>query len=176
LTKLTCLNISNNPPLKYPNEILISTDPKVIFKFIKEQTVKPPQAQTDVVAALQKSSTQQVVSTNSLTTQKRHRRIFISYCWKNSKQAEQLQQVMTCVGRTDPRDIAVQLEIRMQEKCWLDVDVANGGHALFSAIAVGIEQSEVVVACLSDEYAKSDTCEDEVTYARKKNARSTSYP
>jgi len=33
---------------------------------------------------------------------------------------------------------------------------------------MGINQAEVVVICISDEYAKSETCELELTYTRKK--------
>jgi len=91
-------------------------------------------------------------------------RIFISYCWKNSKKAER----SNAVGKIDPRDIAMEIEKVLNEKCWLDVDITNGGHALFAAIAMGINQAEVVIICISDEYAKSETCEQELTYARKK--------
>jgi len=93
---------------------------------------------------------------------KQSRRIFISYCWKNSKQAD-----ISCVGKTDPRVLSKALEDIMKEKCWLDIDVANGGHPLFDAIAMGIYQAEVFIVCISDEYVQSKTCEQELTYASK---------
>jgi len=67
----------------------------------------------------------------------------------------------------DPRDISKRIEQMMNEKCWIDFDTTNGGHAVFSAIQIGINQAEVVISCVSDEYVKSDTCGDELTYARK---------
>jgi len=93
---------------------------------------------------------------------KKLRRIFVSYCWKNSKQADIL-----CVGKTDPREITKRLEDIMKEKCWLDIDVANGGHPLFDAIAMGIFQAEVIIVCISDDYVQSKTCEQELTYTSK---------
>jgi len=95
------------------------------------------------------------------------RRIFISYCWRNSKQAEQLQQTPLCYGNTDPRTITKEIEQVFNEKCWLDVDITNGARASFSSKQVAISQAEVVVACISDQYVRSDTCEDELNYARK---------
>jgi len=157
LTNLKYLNISKNPQLGYPDEILNSTNAQTILEYILTQ-------QRDTEPVYNQISYQTPIPQQ---TQKQTRRIFISYCWKNSKQAEKNHQVSSCVGLTDPRDITKGIELLLNEKCWLDVDTTNGGHALFSAIQVGINQSEVVVACISDQYVKSDTCEDELTYARK---------
>jgi len=93
---------------------------------------------------------------------KQTRRIFISYCWKNSKQADP-----SSAESVDPRDITKRIEQVMDEKCWIDIDTINGDRAVFSAIQMGINEAEVVVACVSDQYGKADSCEDELTYARK---------
>jgi len=103
-----------------------------------------------------------VPPTTNINSVKQNRRIFISYCWKNSKQHDPLS-----IGQVDPRDITKRIEQMINEKCWIDVDTTNGGHAVFSAIQMGINQAEVMIACVSDEYIKSDTCEDELTFARK---------
>jgi len=48
----------------------------------------------------------------------------------------------------------------------MDVEINNGGHPLFSSIAMGLKQCKVVVVCVSDQYAQSVSCEDELTHAK----------
>jgi len=50
----------------------------------------------------------------------------------------------------------------LNEKCWLDIEVANFEYDLFSAIQVGINQAEVVIICVSDQYAQSNNCQQEL--------------
>jgi len=53
----------------------------------------------------------------------------------------------------------------MNKICWLDKEDANGECSLFKAIASGISQAEVIIVFISDEYANSDTCIKELTFA-----------
>jgi len=97
--------------------------------------------------------------------------LFISYCWKNSRKAFELRQYPQYVGQTDPRDIANDIERVLNittsscNKCWLDVNYTNGVYPLFRCIQAGIEQANIVIVCVSDQYARSDNCEIELNYA-----------
>jgi len=89
------------------------------------------------------------------------RRIFISYCLKNSKQSDGLNPV----GTADPQVITREIEKRMNEKCWIDTDVNIGGQNFYSALKMGIEQAEVMLLFISDQYAQSNG--NELIYAYK---------
>jgi len=171
ITKLEYLMIEECPNLNIPAKIVETQNAQKILEYLFKPTLLQKLLRTPQ-HSVQKSDQPKLLHIPQRSVQKSEqpkqpRKIFISYCWKNSKQALQLRQVQSYNGQADPRDIAKQVEQIMEEKCWIDIDVANGGHALFSAIQIGIDQSEVVVACISDQYIKSDTCEDELTYARK---------
>jgi len=150
----TSINANDKPAITSPS-ILIQ-NPLAVAVPSKFLYAPSPSIQTQVIEPTAPPSYFQ----NSNNASKR---IFISYCWKNSKQAEPL-----CIGIIDPRDITKRIEQVLHEKCWLDVDVTNSGHALYEAITIGINQAEVVIICISDEYAISESCILELNYARIK--------
>eukprot|EP00298_Acanthocystis_sp_HF-20_P015273 c21080_g1_i1.p1 GENE.c21080_g1_i1~~c21080_g1_i1.p1 ORF type:complete len:422 (-),score=173.13 c21080_g1_i1:117-1382(-) len=91
--------------------------------------------------------------------------VFISYCWANSQNAKDLNEVKEVFGVTDPRQVQADLEAR-GIKSWLDKQQL-GKRGLFEDIADGLISAKVVVAFLSDEYAKSENCCMEFQFAKK---------
>jgi len=79
---------------------------------------------------------------------------FISYCWAQKDKAKALKHSLEDHG----------------VNCWMDEQQMEGGSMLFQEIDEGISASEVVVSCLSPEYANSVNCNREVLLAadRKK--------
>ncbi|XP_012936376.2 uncharacterized protein LOC106011403 [Aplysia californica] len=94
-----------------------------------------------------------------------HPSVFISYCWTNSQHAK--SRGTNCppeaLGWGDPREIKEKLEERGLT-CWLDFDQPAAGKGLFKNITEGIRNSKVMVACVSDEYVKSDNCMMELRF------------
>jgi len=76
--------------------------------------------------------------------------IFVSYCWGNSREASKEKTT----GEVDPRTIAKKLKEKYD--VWLDVERLEQG--LFEGIAKGLHSTKLIVACVSDEYAKSGNC------------------
>jgi len=144
------------PPVSTPQ---VSTRP-VSIPPVSTPPVSAPPVSTTPVSEMHSTNNKREEPPRSIY---KTRRIFISYCWRNSKQAEE----SNAIGKIDPRDISMEIENIMEEKCWTDFDISSGGHALFSSIQIGIQEAEVVVICISDDYAKSKSCEQELTYATK---------
>ncbi|EDV23062.1 uncharacterized protein TRIADDRAFT_57945 [Trichoplax adhaerens] len=90
---------------------------------------------------------------------------FISYCWKNSANACELgiQQVDGAIGKVDPRDLKDQLKAK-GITCWMDIEQL-GKAGLFEEISIGLRKSKLFVACVSDEYVKSNNCIMEFRFA-----------
>ncbi|XP_060066669.1 uncharacterized protein LOC132546957 [Ylistrum balloti] len=95
---------------------------------------------------------------------------FISYSWVNSQTAVSMGSkfIPGAVGKGDPRKIKSYLDSR-GICCWLDVEQVNVNDQLFARIAKGLSEARVMVACVSDEYAKSDTCVREMKFATQLN-------
>ncbi|KAL5004316.1 hypothetical protein ScPMuIL_017772 [Solemya velum] len=95
----------------------------------------------------------------------RYPKCFISYCWINSATAVSLgtRHVPAALGPGDPRQIKEYLEQRGIE-CWIDVERV-GMNGLFEDIAEGLLNAKMLIACVSDEYASSPTCQLEFRYA-----------
>jgi hypothetical protein len=91
--------------------------------------------------------------------------IFLSYCWSNSKDAEDHKEVGSAVGSADPRAIQSGLQTSGLST-WLDKEQL-GRNGLFEDIAEGLLGASVVVACISDEYARSENCGLEFMYSQK---------
>ncbi|EDQ86872.1 uncharacterized protein MONBRDRAFT_27923 [Monosiga brevicollis MX1] len=95
--------------------------------------------------------------------------VFISYCWNNSCQAQRVDGVSNVVGTeyNDPRRIKSFLE-QNGFKVWIDVDrLESGGAGLFEELALGLQNTKLVVAFVSDEYAMSENCRTEFQFACK---------
>jgi hypothetical protein len=82
-------------------------------------------------------------------------RAFVSYCWANSKLAQDAGHISGEAQNqlADPRAIANKLN-GAGIPTWLDIERLAGGKGLFEDIATGLINTEVVIACISDEYAK----------------------
>ncbi|KAJ3015686.1 UNVERIFIED_CONTAM: Leucine-rich repeat serine/threonine-protein kinase 2 [Siphonaria sp. JEL0065] len=94
--------------------------------------------------------------------------IFMSYCWKNSRDAYKQHQITTdegC-GSCDPRDLARKLTAAGYST-WLDVDRLEGGEPLYEHLVDAIKPSKFAVICVSSEYATSENCIDEFKFIRK---------
>ncbi|XP_077989757.1 uncharacterized protein LOC144444214 [Glandiceps talaboti] len=97
---------------------------------------------------------------------KSYPRCFVSYCWHNSRKAVDLKQVPEnpqALGKGDPRALKEYLE-ENGISCWMDVDNV-GRSGLFEDIAEGLKHADLMVACLSDEYARSKNCQMEFRFA-----------
>ncbi|XP_069118078.1 uncharacterized protein [Argopecten irradians] len=90
---------------------------------------------------------------------------FVSYCWSNSHDAidRGSRRKEGALGWGDPRKIKTFLESK-GIPCWLDIERVGGG-GLFEDIAGGLRKAQVVVACVSDEYANSTNCQMEFRFA-----------
>jgi len=92
--------------------------------------------------------------------------VFISYCWKNSKQAIEKGSTGTelGIGWLDPRSL-VDFFREHDISAWLDVESIQSSNSLFSEITKGLNKAKVVVVCLSDEYVESENCSLEFKFA-----------
>ncbi|XP_035826698.1 uncharacterized protein LOC101848126 [Aplysia californica] len=90
---------------------------------------------------------------------------FISYAWANSKTAVELGSatVEGALGWGDPRKIKEFLQSH-GVNCWLDVE-QMGQEGFFEDLADGLRKAKVMVAFVSDEYAKSKNCRMEFRFA-----------
>ncbi|XP_021366171.1 uncharacterized protein LOC110458668 [Mizuhopecten yessoensis] len=93
-----------------------------------------------------------------------HPACFISYTWVNSLQAvkQGTKERPGSVGWGDPRDIKDFLE-KKGIKCWIDHEQMSK-DGLYHDIAVGLQNSRVLVACVSDEYVMSNACMMEIRF------------
>ena len=92
--------------------------------------------------------------------------VFISYCWQNSKDAinKGTKGQASALGWLDPRTL-VKFFAEHNIEAWLDIQEASPVTTLFAEITKGMNEASLVVACLSDEYAKSINCKLEFRFA-----------
>ena len=110
-------------------------------------------------------------------TAKHPPRVFISYCWSNSKAAHDAGQVGSFVGHvfSDPRKIKSTIEEAIGEKVWLDIEQLNSVNdaGMFGQIAEGLKNASVVVMCVSKEYTNSQNCRMEANFALRSLRKKT---
>ncbi|XP_035692169.1 protein tirA-like isoform X5 [Branchiostoma floridae] len=75
--------------------------------------------------------------------------VFLSYQWDHQKQVIQLRDVLEKKGYS----------------CWMDITKMGGGDKLHAEIDRGIRQAKVVISCVTPNYTKSDSCQNEVELA-----------
>ena len=96
-------------------------------------------------------------------------RVFLSYCWTNSKSAHDAEQVGFYTGHeySDPRKIKEAIEEKIGERVWLDIEQLDSvdDSGMFGQIAEGLLASEIVVMCVSKEYSNSQNCQMEANFA-----------
>lgn len=96
-------------------------------------------------------------------------RVFLSYCWTNSKSSFEAEQVRRFTGHSfsDPRRIKADIQQKIGEKVWLDIEQLDSvdDSGMFGQIAEGLAASSVVVMCVSMEYSKSLNCQMEANFA-----------
>ena len=96
-------------------------------------------------------------------------RVFLSYCWTNSKASFDAGQIGNFIGHifSDPRKIKSDIENAIGETVWLDIEQLNSvdDSGMFGQIAEGLLNSSVVVMCVSKEYTKSQNCQMEANFA-----------
>lgn len=94
------------------------------------------------------------------------RPVFVSYSWSNSSTAFHAREVSTLSGpaHADPRRLAAAFKEEGLPP-WLDIEMLGGGSGLFGDIAKGLKAADVVVACVSNEYADSENATMELQYA-----------
>lgn len=95
--------------------------------------------------------------------------IFISYCWTNSWNAKEKDQIKKVVGSeySDPRRVHEMLASKYN--VWLDIERLSSGQTdgMFEQIAKGLHNSKVVIVFVSTEYARSENCKMEFQFASK---------
>ncbi|ORY53301.1 hypothetical protein BCR33DRAFT_192610 [Rhizoclosmatium globosum] len=94
--------------------------------------------------------------------------VFVSYCWRNSKDAfvrGQIDSDFGC-GSCDPRVLATRLSAA-GFPCWIDMEQLEVGEPLFEDLVDTIKRSKFAVICVSTEYADSENCKDEFKFIRK---------
>ncbi|CAH1800343.1 unnamed protein product [Owenia fusiformis] len=91
--------------------------------------------------------------------------VFISYCWSNSDRAikEGSRKLEGAIGHGDPRELKEYIESN-GIMCWLDKEQV-GKNGLMDDIADGIKKAKIFVACMSDQYVKSQNCMREFHFA-----------
>jgi hypothetical protein len=90
---------------------------------------------------------------------------FCSYCWANSRSAFEAKEVKDVKGDADPRELCSYLKSQ-DLPGWLDKEQL-GDKGLFDDIVEGLLDARVMVAFISDEYAVSENCLAEFTFAKK---------
>ncbi|KAJ3047418.1 hypothetical protein HDU99_009498, partial [Rhizoclosmatium hyalinum] len=108
------------------------------------------------------------------TTVHKPKKIFISYCWRNSRtQKIQDFQAKKCdktevekAGAWDPRVHTKEIITALNLDPWLDVDQLNVGNGLEGSLAdVLSDEVDIVIVHASDEYAASVNCRKEFEFA-----------
>ncbi|XP_063433340.1 uncharacterized protein LOC134715226 [Mytilus trossulus] len=93
---------------------------------------------------------------------------FISYCWKNSKDAVELgtkSEPQAYAYTPDPRDMASFLTAS-GVPCWLDTKrIGFGMSGLLDDIAKGLLNSQMMIAFVSDDYTSSNNSMTELNFA-----------
>jgi hypothetical protein len=96
-------------------------------------------------------------------------RVFLSYCWSNSKSSYEAGQLRDYVGHeySDPRKIKADVEKIIGERVWLDIEQLNSVNdsGMFGQIAEGLKESVIVLMCVSKEYTNSQNCQMEANFA-----------
>ena len=92
--------------------------------------------------------------------------VFISYCWSNSHDAIAKGSLKkeNSLGWLDPRSL-VEFFKKNKINALIDVEQGDKAPGLFGQITKGLNEASVVIACLSDEYCKSDNCRLEFRFA-----------
>eukprot|EP00051_Salpingoeca_urceolata_P034950 m.27443 g.27443 ORF g.27443 m.27443 type:complete len:389 (+) comp8538_c0_seq1:3126-4292(+) len=75
--------------------------------------------------------------------------VFISYSWSNKARVTELRNELERNGLN----------------CWMDESIMSGGQQLFEEIDAGVSESQLFIACVSDQYAKSENCRREIQLA-----------
>ena len=97
--------------------------------------------------------------------------VFLSYNWRNSFMAKEANQVNEIFGSqfADPRLIKAELE-KAGFKVWLDIErlqSANTNAGMYEQLTGALKSAQVVVPCVSTEYANSNNCRMEFQFAMK---------
>ncbi|KAJ3067867.1 hypothetical protein HDU98_008947 [Podochytrium sp. JEL0797] len=94
--------------------------------------------------------------------------IFVSYSWKNSKEAFRKGEISSlgACGPCDPRELGRQLT-SLGHASWLDVDRIKVGEPLFDHLVDGMRPAKLAVICVSNEYAASENCIREFKFLRE---------
>jgi hypothetical protein len=92
--------------------------------------------------------------------------VFISYRWSNSHDAVKKGTLAneTSLCYFDPRSL-VDFFKTNNITAWIDVDEASNAPGLFGEITKGLNECKLVVACLSNDYVKSQNCKLEFRFA-----------
>jgi hypothetical protein len=96
--------------------------------------------------------------------------VFISYCWSNSHDAVRKKagsiENNTTLGWLDPRDLQ-SFFTKNGIDVWLDINEIGSTttSGLFGEITKGLTKAKLVIACVSDEYVKSENCSLEFSFA-----------
>lgn len=85
--------------------------------------------------------------------------VFISYRWSNSHEAVKKGTIGTkqSLGWLDPRDLVAFFK-QNNINAWIDVTEASTSPGLFGEITKGLNETKLVITCLSDEYCISQNC------------------
>lgn len=97
--------------------------------------------------------------------------VFLSYNWTNSYLAKEAKQISDIVGQqfSDPRLVKQELE-KAGFKVWIDIErlrSANAGAGMYEQLTNALKDAQVVIPCVSSEYANSANCRMEFQYALK---------
>ncbi|KAJ3030994.1 UNVERIFIED_CONTAM: hypothetical protein HDU68_007028 [Siphonaria sp. JEL0065] len=94
--------------------------------------------------------------------------IYMSYCWKNSREAYQKGSIhsLSACGPCDPRELARKLT-SFGHVTWLDVDRLRPDELDFDHLTEAMKPSNLAVICVSNEYANSENCIHEFKFLRE---------
>lgn len=145
--------------IQNPTFAPICCDYRVIMQDPKRLQVKLSEMFDSIESQLQDTK-------NSPELTKKPPEVFISYCWVNSHDAGKKgsRTTPTSLGWLDPRHLAKFLE-ENGISCWIDTQEINNSGGIFGAMTRGMNKAKLVVACVSDEYANSNTCKLEFRFA-----------
>ncbi|KAI9339327.1 hypothetical protein BDR26DRAFT_388103 [Obelidium mucronatum] len=92
--------------------------------------------------------------------------IFMSYCWRNSKEAKDKGELGIAEPKTgpcDPRQLARDLS-KNGYSTWLDVDRLKSGKRFFEDLHEAILTSKFAIICMSEQYLASENCKLELKF------------
>ncbi len=139
---------------------------KIFLLLAKVNTIDRYKTSLPDMIALAKQKIDSVQKDSNKNSTHHRLDIFLSYCRVNSQDAIDKGTPLKpgALGWGDPRAVKAHLE-KLGYSVWVDFEQTGKKKTLFEDIVEGIRNAKLVVACVSNEYSRSENCMKEFRFA-----------